>query len=201
MLHQKLCIVPLAVALSLTACGDELSPERVPPESIWVTDRLGSPSTLRTFSYDMLPSSFLRVTADESLVLYVCASHSPNGTFGVDGDSTACIHLTLDEGVLGTGPKKLNIAGQSSYFAAGRTSTFTSADGHSPEIKGAHASVSCAFRDSTSDTTQEVSGRLVLEENSATRLRGYVVATSIGKLLGGCFGNKAEANLSFDIPR
>ncbi|WP_338865998.1 hypothetical protein [Myxococcus stipitatus] len=201
MLRRTLSVLPLAMALSLTACGDELDPERVPPESVWVTDRIGSNQVLMTQSYDLIPRGYLVMRTENEPWLMACATRAPNGSIGADGDSTACINLVLEKGLLASGPKQLKLAGRNDISDDPRTSVFTPDPGHSAEIKAAYASVSCDRADPTPENTQQVSGRLVLDENSDTRLRGHVVVTSIGKTIGGCFGNKTEANLSFDIAR
>ncbi|WP_044281154.1 hypothetical protein [Myxococcus stipitatus] len=200
MFRRTLPVFPMMLALSLTACGDELNPERVPPQSVWVTSRVGTHSELRTLSYDLFPGGYLGFVREGTPSLGACATFAPGGSLGVDGDSRACMVLDLDNAVLGTGPKKFKVAGQSSYTVAGSSATFTPGAGHSPEIKNAYASIFCAASD-RADAVQDVSGRVVLEENSDTRLSGYVVATSIGKTVGCTFGDKTEVNIRFDIAR
>ncbi|WP_342374152.1 hypothetical protein NVS55_22430 [Myxococcus stipitatus] len=200
MFRRTLPVLPMMLSLSLTACGDELDPERVPPQSVWVTSRVGTHSELRTVSYDLLPGGYLSFVREGRPSLGACATYAPHGRLGVDGDSTACMVLDLDSAVLGTGPKKFKVAGQSSYTVEGFSTAFTPGAGHSPEIKAAYASISCEAWD-PADAVQDVSGRVVLEENSDTRLSGYVVATSIGKTVGCAFGDKTEVNIRFDITR
>ncbi|MFY1832021.1 hypothetical protein ACN47A_39340 [Myxococcus fulvus] len=183
---RRLSSVPLALLLLLAACGGEDGTLRVIRDGKWADFDHQRRDTL---------------SADEEARLVLCGSDTGQSQ-EEDVGISACIHIPMDKALLGTGPRTLQISG-TSYVKKTETVpayTFTPREGNSPELRAVWVQTSCFERPDplSSDVMQLVHGQLVLEENSATRLRGRLVLKMEGVTYGPCYGGGAEAELDFD---
>jgi len=197
---RRQSFLPLALLLSLTACGDDPTSEKSsePFEDSGETLRVAYDGGWMSFD-EHRTAGFL---SDAPRALRLCGLNDPSRGVA-DDETTACATLWFDRTVLGTGPVTLTVAG--SAVAATTDSfndiTFTPRGGHSPELLAVFVTTGCYGSVPDQALTQEVDGRLVLDENSDTRVRGRLVMRSEGKTAGRCPGDGAEVALSFDVTR
>ncbi|AGC45808.1 hypothetical protein MYSTI_04516 [Myxococcus stipitatus DSM 14675] len=184
--------LPFALALSLTACGDDAKPG---DEDATGYIRTSKPTQVL---FHLNPQFELKDGAPRRLGLCKWSDPDPNT---VDDESTACANVAFDEAALGTGPKSFTIKLGALLPPTG-DATITPREGNSSEIKEAYFSTGgCLAPPQRGDTTQELTGTLVFEENTATRLRGRLELRSTGATRGRCPVMDAEADLRFDLQR
>ncbi|AKF86279.1 hypothetical protein MFUL124B02_24350 [Myxococcus fulvus 124B02] len=183
---RRLSSAPVALLLLLAACGAEDGTLRVIRDGKW-----------KDFDHQRRSE----LSADEETRLVLCGSDTGRNV-AEDVGRSACIHVVMDKALLGTGPRTLELAGTSyvKKTETFRSYTFKPRVENSPEMKAAWVQTSCFEPpDPVSlDVMQVVNGRLVLEENSATHLRGRMRLKMEGVTYGPCYGGGAEAELDFD---
>ncbi|QSQ15286.1 hypothetical protein [Myxococcus landrumensis] len=195
---RTLAPLPWVLALSLAACGNNADGDNPKPGDEDATGylRTNEPSKVRLF--DLNPSFELKDGAPRRLNL--CKWSDPDPTVA-DDEATACANMAFDDAVLGTGPKSFTVKLGATLPPVGEV-TIVPREGHSPEIKEAYFSTGgCLAPPQQGNRTQELSGTLVFEENTATRLRGRLELRSTGVTRGRCPGTDAEADLRFDLRR
>lgn len=138
--------------------------------------------------------------ADGPPTLYLCGDNDPLPN-AIDDETGLCITLVLDASVSGSGPATFTIdgAGTVPYPDTYGNRTFAAGPAHSAGVTGVWATTSCFAAPSEEDAVQQLSGRLELEENSATKYRGRLVLNVTGPLGTRCPGDAAEADLEFEI--
>jgi hypothetical protein len=142
-------------------------------------------------------------TSDGAPRLSLCGTNDPL-KHAADDETSLCVALTFDASLPGSGPATLTIDGTSTVPSPDLGSdnrTFEAGPTHTAGITGVWATTSCYGPPSEEDAVQQLSGRLELEENSATRLKGRLVLNTTGPTGTRCPGTAAEADLEFDVER
>ncbi|MFP2933531.1 hypothetical protein ACLESO_51985 [Pyxidicoccus sp. 3LG] len=186
---------PLALLLlSLTACDPKDEDDE---ESTTDPIRVKYGETWRDFDKERTAS----LTGVTPRTLRLCGVNDPIPE-AIDDETSVCLLINLDESLLGTGPGTLTLEGTSTVTVEDSTEpSFAAGPGHSQGVGAVWASTGCFGPPSTESSVQQVNGRLVLEENSATQLKGRLELQVTGKLAGRCPGTDAEADVEFDVAR
>ncbi|MGE6758561.1 hypothetical protein ACQKGO_11145 [Corallococcus interemptor] len=131
--------------------------------------------------------------------------NSDNVTKEPQADSRGlCVHVDFESFARGSGPASYAIEGTARVPAQGFMEIdygvpFEPGPGHDPGLKEAWTRSFCPEDDDEVDSTQQVSGRFVLEENSEDRFRGQLRLTVQGPTGGTCPGDAAEIDVDFDL--
>ncbi|NPC68136.1 hypothetical protein D7Y27_02605 [Corallococcus sp. AB004] len=114
-----------------------------------------------------------------------------------------CVYGDFDSFAKGSGPEEYVIDGAVQFPAKGyepRSDVyFEPGLGHTSGLKEVWTRSFCLDAERDETTLQQLSGRLVLEENSEDRLRGHLELTVEGQTGGTCPGDAAEVDLDFDL--
>ncbi|WP_342374153.1 hypothetical protein NVS55_22435 [Myxococcus stipitatus] len=176
--------------LLLTACGDDNRPSYI---------RVNYPNGVMQF--DGTPDPQFAQGLSNQFRLCAVNDPSPEAVYN-DDETTACVHLRISDTALQTGPKEFKIAGTAVISPADPGTipavAFTAGATHSPEVQMVYISTICFGPGANQDTRQEVTGTLVLKENSQTKLKGRVVLQVKGTTADRCTGGDSEANLRFE---
>jgi hypothetical protein len=187
---RRLCLAAVLL-LTLGACGGEEE------ETFQARLEGGSEDSFTEFT--------TQVRGTDPVELSTC-SKDPTPQIS-DDERTLCLRIYLDaQGLSAAGaPATFSIMGTAKLAeAVGPTpATFTAAEGHSPEVVTAWATVGCFAPHLQGPFVQRLQGRLELEENTSKKLAGRVVLTTEGQLSVTDCGRVTSANFDFrfDVAR
>ncbi|RKG61738.1 hypothetical protein D7W79_41015, partial [Corallococcus exercitus] len=193
--------VPFALALSLavlggTGCGKEppvTGAIRVRYGDVWeefptpVSSRL-SPDTETNAEFYLGP------------VFTFCNSDDLPGERRKDARGL-CVYVDFDSFAKGRGPAEYAISGTAHGYLMSKSDVhFEPGLGHTSGLKEIWTQSFCPEEGRNEYVYQQLSGRLVLEENSEDRIVGQLELTVQGPTGGTCPGEAAEVDLDFDLP-
>ncbi|NMO20602.1 hypothetical protein HPC49_38995 [Pyxidicoccus fallax] len=117
-----------------------------------------------------------------------------------------CVHVDFESFPEGAGPATYTLDGTARHpaefqYVLNYGTEFEPGPAHAPEVKGAWVKSGCKTEDTSEAAVQQVSGQLVLTENSKDRIAGHLTLAVTGKTGGFCPGDAAEVDIDFEFPR
>lgn len=188
--HTRLLPLAVTLLLTLAACGEEEKKFQMKAEG---------------GSEDSFPEFTTQLLGPDPLALVTCSEDPTPGI--ADDERKLCLRIHLDAtGLSAAGaPATLSISGEAQLAEAvgPAAASFTAREGHSPVVTTAWVTVGCFSQPRQGPFTQQLQGRLELEENTSKRLAGRVVLTGEGQLAVIDCGNVnfADFDFRFDVAR